>query len=912
MSNLEQLHCNTCESVLKKLESGRLKCVYCGNEYDYPEKDEVPVEFVNQLNEANGRRIHGHFDEALERYDDIIGSYPDEIFPYWGAFLSDYGIEYVEENGSFHPICHRVSRQSAKNSRYISKMFALCSPSERESYMRRVDEVERIRSQTYEISRGQEPYDVYICGGASENERETAAKLFEKLSSCGNRVFMADRLEKGAHINREAYIFPAIESSSYMFVIADGIDSLASSENVWKRFIALEGKKLQVLHRGLDEDNFPAPLRRRFRSYEPIDTSRSDWLDRAVSFAAKETAEAETAAASSAPAIDRAAIADLISKMAVPGSSLYAANNLAEAFAMALSCMSAGNAYEAERVVNEQIARFEPGEIKPVADLCLELTKLPKVTVGERAGILANINNIAGRIRNYYPAITLSERSVYGAVSNAKLLVYLAKCFGAIKDYRRQCFVLDLVNYGELYDTRVINDLVAMLFINGRSDDVRELLRSVPQMDGDYVLMSYLKSYKDSATKQSVLLGIGNKLVCTDEIEEKLNDWLSSCEDIGIALAVVPIMTRNKLGLDVSGLSGALGRVTDVAGLRTILANIGKRPLDGIAVDKLISMAANGGAEVANEVLRHLRYETGLAEIGAHNMRMLIKKCDLSEIKLRLFDFNVDKKLAEQLLYDALKGDGADRLSTVAILAERVPVVEITAYERLLLGNNPLKEEFMKILAPKTAKVSAYSRTIESYLSGRDDERLKRGIFEMYGDFPFSNRALELYLGIMPDAYDETYIKHLKTYLGNNPSSARELFVRHYEALISGYESVLPLILDYAQYVPTDMIVRFVCDFKGEQGIKDSLFMRLLPQIDKPKNVETSTRGAECNLLQAYLLNLRSPSPSTADVVTALRKKGVKAEDKVAAFGKKMKFNDFLASGDVPEAAKREAVKYLK
>ena len=182
----------------------------------------------------------------------------------------------------------------------------------------------------------------------------------------------------------------------------------------------------------------------------------------------------------------------------------------------------------------------------------------------------------------------------------------------------------------------------------------------------------------------------------------------------------------------------------------------------------------------------------------------------------------------------------------------------------------------------------------------------------MYEDFPFSNRALELYLGIMPDVYDETYIKHLKTYLGNNPSSARELFVRHYEALISGYESVLPLILDYAQYVPTDMIVRFVCDFKGEQSVKDSLFMRLLPQIDKPKNVETSTRGAECNLLQAYLLNLRSPSPSTADVVAALRKKGVKAEDKVAAFGKKMKFNDFLASGDVPEAAKREAVKYLK
>lgn len=83
-------------------------------------------------------------------------------------------------------------------------------------------------------------------------------------------------------------------------------------------------------------------------------------------------------------------------------------------------------------------------------------------------------------------------------------------------------------------------------------------------------------------------------------------------------------------------------------------------------------------------------------------------------------------------------------------------------------------------------------------------------------------------------------------------------------------------------------------------------------QIDKPKNIETTTRGAQCNLLQAYLLNLRSYSSSTADIVASLRKKGVKAEDKVVAYGKKMKFGDFLAIGEISEAARKEAVKYLK
>ena len=229
MSNLEQLHCTTCESVLEKLDNGKLKCPHCGNEYDYPEKDEVSLEFVGQLNEANGRRVHGHFDEALERYDDLIGSYPDEVFPYWGAFLSDYGIEYVGEGGAYKPICHRITRQPATGSRYLTKMFELCSPAERESYMRKVDEIEWIRRQTYDISKAQDPYDVYICHGKGKRECETAEALYGALS--GKRVFMEEHVSFGANINREAYIFPAIESAKCMFVIAEDTASLNETEN---------------------------------------------------------------------------------------------------------------------------------------------------------------------------------------------------------------------------------------------------------------------------------------------------------------------------------------------------------------------------------------------------------------------------------------------------------------------------------------------------------------------------------------------------------------------------------------------------------------------------------------------------------------------------------------------------------
>ena len=909
MSNLEQLHCTTCESVLEKLDNGKLKCPHCGNEYDYPEKDEVSLEFVGQLNEANGRRVHGHFDEALERYDDLIGSYPDEVFPYWGAFLSDYGIEYVGEGGAYKPICHRITRQPATGSRYLTKMFELCSPAERESYMRKVDEIEWIRRQTYDISKAQDPYDVYICHGKGKRECETAEALYGALS--GKRVFMEEHVSFGANINREAYIFPAIESAKCMFVIAEDTASLNETENVWKRFIALDDKKLQVLHFSIDEDSFPSGLRRRFRSYEPIDVLSGDWKKKAVDFVGDKTAKKQ-GEEKVGVAVDRAMLEEMMAKMSRPGSSVYAAKDLSEAFAMALSCMVGGNAYEAERIINEQIVRFTTGEIKAVADLCLELTKLPKVTAAERPAILGNINNIAGRIRSAYPTITLSERAVYGAVSGDKLLVYLAKCFGAIKDYRRQCFVIDLIDYSAIYDTKVINDLVAMLFTNNRSDDVRSLLRTVPQLDGDYILMSYLKNYRDAATKQSVLLGIGSKIVCTDKIEDELNYWLSACDDLGLALAVVPIMTRSRLKLDVSGLGGALSRVRDTASLKVILANIGKRPLDGIEVDKLISIAAAGGSAVANEVLRHLRYETGMAEIGAHNMRMLINRCKLEDIKLRLFEFNVDKRLAEQLLTDTLRGEGENRLSTVAILAERVPVVDMTSYERILLGNNPLKKEFMEILAPRTAKKSAYNRTLEAYLSGRDDDDLKREIFALFGDFPFSDRALELYLDILPDRYDDFYLHSLETYLTNNPSNSRRLFVRCYEAAAEGYERALDVILSRISYMPPENVVDFVCDFKGEQRVKDRMLASLMKYIDKPKNIDVKTHGAECNLLQAYLLNLNGSAPSTGEIVMMLRKKGMKAEDKVVAFGKKMKFADFLSSGEISSSVRDEAAKYLK
>ena len=122
-----------------------------------------------------------------------------------------------------------------------------------------------------------------------------------------------------------------------------------------------------------------------------------------------------------------------------------------------------------------------------------------------------------------------------------------------------------------------------------------------------------------------------------------MNGYLSDCEDTGVALAVVSIMTKNNLKLSALGLSGALSRISDVYAVKTVLGNLDKKPIDGIMVDNLIATAVNGGADVAKEVLKYLRYTADIANIGAHNIQRLINNCSLGSIKNELFAFNMDK-----------------------------------------------------------------------------------------------------------------------------------------------------------------------------------------------------------------------------------------------------------------------------
>ena len=101
-----------------------------------------------------------------------------------------------------------------------------------------------------------------------------------------------------------------------------------------------------------------------------------------------------------------------------------------------------------------------------------------------------------------------------------------------------------MIDYDRLYDTRIINELISMQFKVGRYDDVKNVLRKVPQMDGDYVLMALLKNF-GGEQKQTLLLDIADRMRCTDAVESEINYWLATCDNADIALTVASIMTRN-------------------------------------------------------------------------------------------------------------------------------------------------------------------------------------------------------------------------------------------------------------------------------------------------------------------------------------------------------------------------------
>ena len=270
--------CEICGGELKELEEGHYQCPYCRTEFF--KETTLPDELVLDLHSANRERSLQRFEDALNEYDRIIESYPECFDAYWGATLSDYGIQYEKDyDGRMIPTVHRFSEVSVFENDYFVNAQRYCkNENEKARIEKSAAEIERIRTEIKKTVGTQKPYDIFLCYKETpiDNPRDYtpeyywASELYIKLRGEGYKVFFAKESLPAAKGDYEAHIFPALRSAKLMLILTTSPEHVESVwvKNEWSRFIRFsrenpaEGKRFKVIYRGFKPEKLPRELRK--------------------------------------------------------------------------------------------------------------------------------------------------------------------------------------------------------------------------------------------------------------------------------------------------------------------------------------------------------------------------------------------------------------------------------------------------------------------------------------------------------------------------------------------------------------------------------------------------------------------------------------------------------------------------
>ena len=269
--------CEICGGELKETGTGRFSCPYCRTEY-FKELS-LPEELVLDLYSANRARSLQRFEDALNEYDRIIAAYPDCFDAYWGATLSDYGIQYEKDyDGKMIPTIHRFSEiPVTENKYYVNAVKYYKNKSELARITASAAEIEKIRSEIEKTVGTQEPYDIFLCyketpigGSGFTPEFYWANELYVKLRSEGYKVFFAKESLPAAKGDYEAHIFPALKSAKLMLILTSSVENVETVwvKNEWSRFIRFarenpsEGKRFKVIGSGFKPELLPRELKK--------------------------------------------------------------------------------------------------------------------------------------------------------------------------------------------------------------------------------------------------------------------------------------------------------------------------------------------------------------------------------------------------------------------------------------------------------------------------------------------------------------------------------------------------------------------------------------------------------------------------------------------------------------------------
>lgn len=249
-------------------------CEYCGSTSTIPQAEDENK--LNRYNRANHFRRQCEFDKAVAAYEKILEQDDTDAEAHWGAVISRFGIEYVEDPATHQriPTCHRVQVASILTDEdYLAAVENAPDEESRRIYQEEAARIAEIQRGILAISANEKPYDVFICyketdeNGQRTRDSQWAQDVYYGLTEQGLKVFFSRiTLEDKLGQQYEPYIFAALNSAKVMVVIGSRPEYFNAVwvKNEWSRYLSLmkhDHKRLLIpCYRDMDPYDLPEEL----------------------------------------------------------------------------------------------------------------------------------------------------------------------------------------------------------------------------------------------------------------------------------------------------------------------------------------------------------------------------------------------------------------------------------------------------------------------------------------------------------------------------------------------------------------------------------------------------------------------------------------------------------------------------
>lgn len=249
-------------------------CEYCGSTSTIPQAEDENK--LNRYNRANHFRRQCEFDKAVAAYEKILEQDDTDAEAHWGAVISRFGIEYVEDPATHQriPTCHRVQVASILTDEdYLAAVENAPDEESRRIYQEEAARIAEIQKGILAISANEKPYDVFICyketdeNGQRTRDSQWAQDVYYGLTEQGLKVFFSRiTLEDKLGQQYEPYIFAALNSAKVMVVIGSRPEYFNAVwvKNEWRRYLSLmkhDHKRLLIpCYRDMDPYDLPEEL----------------------------------------------------------------------------------------------------------------------------------------------------------------------------------------------------------------------------------------------------------------------------------------------------------------------------------------------------------------------------------------------------------------------------------------------------------------------------------------------------------------------------------------------------------------------------------------------------------------------------------------------------------------------------